>query len=262
MAIGTLGALAISTGASIGGKIINDQFNERPDVPDLTSEVDGKFDKARRTLERKQDRQSEQVKADAAAAGVNPVSAVADVIQSNNQASADLEASEADAKARAENQEKRMKYGKDKRIHRSRAQGIGSIVSGISNYASNKAAINALKEDDDQEPEDPGGGEGGGDGGGSGGASQGASTSYEASGTSSNASQEPTSSVDATRDQSSMGTTLAPSTGASGNSGTGALDAIVGGGLSFLQNVQGGMKDQTNPLITQLAMDGAEGLLG
>lgn len=249
--------MGISAGASLLGKGANAIFNDRPDIPDFTSEVAGKFDEAKRSLSRKQDRQTDQVQADAAAAGVNPVTAMADVIESNNQAQADLQAKEADAMAAAENKEKQMKYGRGQQKYQARAQGIGSLVNAVSTGASNKAALNAI-----EGLKDTGGGGGGGsssgDGGGNptaalglgGDSSVGSGASYGSSG-------------QASASSSSGGS------GGSAPTGMGTMGGVVSGvaqnlseesGSDFLKQLKEGMGSQVNPLYEQVFSDGIDGM--
>jgi hypothetical protein len=243
MAIGTLAAMGISAGASLLGKGANAIFNDRPDIPDFTSEVAGQFDEAQRSLSRKQDRQTNQVQADATAAGVNPVSAMADVIESNNQAQADLQAKEADAMAAAENKEKQMKYGRAQQKYQSRAQGIGSLVNAVSTGVSNKAALNAI-EGMEEDKKGGGEGEGGGQGSSGGSASSAASVGNNV-GSQSGVGGGPT---------TANGRFTDPSLYGSGNEGTG--EGIGGETLSILSEMMGG---QMGPLFEQLAADKMDG---
>jgi hypothetical protein len=243
MAIGTLAAMGISAGASLLGKGANAIFNDRPDIPDFTSEVAGQFDEAQRSLSRKQDRQTNQVQADATAAGVNPVSAMADVIESNNQAQADLQAKEADAMAAAENKEKQMKYGRARQKYQSRAQGIGSLVNAVSTGVSNKAALNAI-EGMEEDKKGGGEGEGGGQGSSGGSASSAASVGNNV-GSQSGVGGGPT---------TANGRFTDPSLYGSGNEGTG--EGIGGETLSILSEMMGG---QMGPLFEQLAADKMDG---
>jgi len=227
-AIGPLAAAGISIGSSLLGKGANALFNDRPDAPDFSSEVAGQFQEARRQLEEDQEQQIDEVQTEASAAGVNPVSAVADVVDSNNQAQADLLAKERDAVARAENRERQLEFDQDRRSFQNTAQGIGGIVSGVSNFATNKAIIDQLSEDDESD---------GGGGGDNGGESGGSAASANGNGGVS----------------TSSGSTLGASASA---------NPLGGGRAFFLELLAQGQRDQSNPLFAQLALDGAEGFFG
>jgi len=129
-------SLLVSGGASVAGKVANSLFNDRPEVPDITSTVRGKFENAERNLENQQDQNIDQVQADAAASGGNPIAAMGEVIRSGNDAAADLQGKKADALSKARNQERRMKYKQGMREYQSTAQGIGSVVNAVSQAGS------------------------------------------------------------------------------------------------------------------------------
>jgi hypothetical protein len=141
-AIWTIGpittSLLVSAGASGLGFAADQIFNDQdlPDVPDLSSEVRGQYETAQRQLEDQTDQNIDKVQSDASAAGMNPVSAMAEVIDSNNDAMADLQAKERDAVARAENKEEQLRYkqklGETRRRRQNISQGIGSIVNSVS----------------------------------------------------------------------------------------------------------------------------------
>lgn len=163
-------SLLVSAGSSavsslLGGGV-NALFNERPEIPDLSSEVAGKYDEAKRQLDENLQKKTDQVQADAAAAGVNPISAMGDVIDANNDAQADLMSKKKDAISRAENRENMMKFRRGQEKYKARAQGIGSIVNSLSQAGTALGMREFMGEDDGS---GDGGGGGNGDGGSNGG---------------------------------------------------------------------------------------------
>jgi len=152
-------SLLISAGSSLLSAGANKLFNDKPEVPDFSSEIAGEFNNAQRQLAEDHDDRIEQAQADASAAGVNPVTAMADVIDSNSQAQADLMGKKADAITRAQNKEKQMRFSQDQRSHKATTQGIGSITNALS-QAGSAYAMGQLGGGDET------GGGGDGDGGG------------------------------------------------------------------------------------------------
>jgi hypothetical protein len=129
-------SLLISGGSSLAGFAADKLFNSGPDVPNLRAEAAAKFDNARRELQDQTDENIDQVQADAAASGADPLGPMADVIDSNNEAMADLGAKEAQSLARASNQMERMKFKKEQRQSQATSQGIGSVVNAVSQAGS------------------------------------------------------------------------------------------------------------------------------
>lgn len=129
-------SLLVSAGGSAIGAAADSIFGPDPEVPDITSTVRGKFENAERQLENQQDQNIDQVQADAAASGGDPIAAMGEVIRSGNDAAADLQGRKADALSKARNQEKRMRYKKQRRKSQNVSQGIGSIVNSVSQAGS------------------------------------------------------------------------------------------------------------------------------
>lgn len=153
---GLLSALGIQLGTNLAAAGVNRLLNRRPDVPNISQRTYGEFAKRRRDLESFLQRGQDRVEEDLAAAGLTGSAGAtqrAALFGEASDAQVDLLGDQADAVARAENLEERLRYGDEMTQYQNRAQAIGNIGS----IGGQALALEYLGEKYGVEPRDIGG---------------------------------------------------------------------------------------------------------
>lgn len=128
MAIGTaLATQALTTGAGIA---LNELVNPDAEIPDLAAETRAEFARRRQDLNETLDRRMEDVEAARAAEGQTGSAGTAErreLYSESADAQADLAARMADAIARAEQREEKLRFQQERGEEQARAQGISNV---------------------------------------------------------------------------------------------------------------------------------------